>query len=74
MDIQMPVLDGYKATFQIMKLLKLNNIKTCSILALTSYTGEQVEEKCYSLGMKGVIHKPLKHDKLKEVLDKYYFE
>ena len=50
MDIQMPVKDGYQATQEI-----LNLDKDCNIIALTSYTGDDVKKKCLDLKMKEVL-------------------
>lgn len=54
MDIQMPVMDGMKATEVIRKELQLNT----PILALTANAMESERESCLSLGMNDYITKP----------------
>lgn len=81
MDIQMPVMDGYEATKQILAMCdnELRKHKTipgessfCNIVALTSYTSKEVEEKCIKIGMKKVIPKPINAKQLQEVIQLYY--
>lgn len=69
MDIQMPVKDGYQATQEI-----LNLDKDCNIIALTSYTGDDVKKKCLDLKMKEVFNKPLQSKQLLSSVHKYFFE
>ena len=45
----------------------------CTIMALTSYTSQDVELRCLKIGMKRVIPKPLNAVVLKEVVDRYFF-
>ena len=71
MDINMPVKNGYEATEEILKMadreqvLRRNasadraNSNFCTIIALTSYTTNDVEVRCLNLGMKRVIFKPI---------------
>ena len=88
MDINMPIKDGYQATEEILKMVEaeerrikvLKNIsadgadsKFCSIVALTSYTTNDVEARCLKIGMKRVIFKPLNAEMLKECIDKYFY-
>ncbi|MBC7741836.1 MAG: response regulator [Bdellovibrionaceae bacterium] len=53
MDIQMPVLDGYKATEQLR-----NQGYTVPIIALTAHTVDEVKQKCITAGYTDVISKP----------------
>ena len=52
---------------------KLNGKET-SIVALTSFTSETVIKKCKAIGMKEVIHKPLKNSDLQRIIAKYFIE
>jgi CheY-like chemotaxis protein len=78
MDIQMPEMDGFEATMEINKLVKQANLKNpenpivCNILAITSYTGNDVKEKCLKLGMKQVLNKPVSSNLISEIINKYF--
>ena len=69
MDLQMPVMDGYKTTQYIRETLKLRT----PILAMTANAlkGEQV--RCLEAGMNGYMSKPFDfrefYDKVAELLD-----
>ncbi len=69
MDIQMPVMDGIKATEEI---LALKGDKTPIIYALTANVFKEDVKKYLEVGMKGVIPKPLTMNKFKQVLDEVY--
>ncbi len=60
MDIQMPILDGYKTTERIRNKLNLD----VPIIALTASLVEQVESKCLKTGMNSVIQKPFTKETL----------
>ena len=47
MDLNMPEMDGYEASERILALLKKDdNLDYTHIVALTSYTGQDVKERC----------------------------
>jgi CheY-like chemotaxis protein len=68
MDIQMPEMDGYEATFQ---LRKSEAYKKTPILALTAHGLDSDIMKSLSFGMNAHITKPLKKKVLYEALDKW---
>jgi len=45
----------------------------CSILAVTSYTTDEVRDECLRIGMKRVLHKPVNANQLPEIIDKYFY-
>lgn len=59
MDIQMPILDGYKAT----EKLRSMGIKK-PILALTAYALKEEKERCLSSGCNGHLTKPINRSEL----------
>ena len=69
MDLNMPVMDGYEATVQI--LSKFHDFYPSgldsdggkvTVVAVTAFVNEENIAKCYEVGMKQVIHKPLYND------------
>jgi CheY-like chemotaxis protein len=76
MDLQMPEMDGFEATEKILKLISddpRQQTYPCNIVALTSYTDNKTIERCYSIGMKDVIHKPLDYNTLKRIVMTYHY-
>lgn len=68
MDIQMPNMDGLKATYYIRENEKNKNIP---IIALTADNVKGDKEKCLEAGMNDYINKPVSEKTLKEVLMKW---
>jgi CheY-like chemotaxis protein len=66
MDIQMPKMNGYEAV----KALRKHDIKT-PIIALTAYAMKGDDKKCLDAGCNGYMAKPVDHEILLEMLDKY---
>jgi len=62
----MPVLDGIKATKEIVK--KMGSAKPI-IIAVTASVIDDVRELCYSIGMSGFLSKPIYIGDLKEMLE-----
>ena len=57
MDVQMPVMDGYRAT----RIIRENpNLKHNKIIALTANAGKEDQERCFDVGMDAVVTKPFK--------------
>ena len=67
MDIQMPKMDGYKATQEIRHLP--DKAKTCiPIIAMTANAFEEDKKAAFAAGMNGHIAKPIQVDKLLSTL------
>lgn len=66
MDMQMPVMDGYRAT----ELLRQRGDDT-PIIALTAYTLHGDELKTLEAGCNGYLGKPVKRDELLRVIELY---
>jgi len=69
MDCQMPVLDGYEATRRIRDNEKDEHVR---IVAMTAYVMEGDAEKCYQAGMDDYLSKPIKFDKVIELLEEIH--
>ncbi len=65
MDANMPVMDGYAATRQL--LAQYGNA-TPPIIALTASVLEEDRQRCLDAGMQGFLPKPLRIDELSSVL------
>jgi signal transduction histidine kinase/CheY-like chemotaxis protein len=64
MDIQMPEMDGYTTTQKIRTELGLNT----PIIAMTAHAMAGEREKCLSYGMSDYIAKPVREEKLYELI------
>jgi len=67
MDIRMPGMDGYEATRQIRQFNK-----DVVIIAQTAYALVGDREKALKVGCSDYISKPIRKDKLAEVMKKYF--
>ncbi|MFA6191095.1 MAG: ATP-binding protein [Sulfurimonas sp.] len=68
MDLQMPIMDGYKATKQI---LELANHKNTPIVALSAAVMMEDKELSYASGMVAHLAKPIDEDELVTTLIKW---
>ena len=60
MDLQMPIMDGYKTTIYIREQLQL----VIPIIAMTAHSLVGEQQKCLDIGMDGYLPKPFKQDDL----------
>ena len=67
MDIQMPEMDGMKAT----KVIRDNGFETIPIIAMTANAMNGDREKCIQAGMDDYITKPIKRESIFEMLEKW---
>ncbi len=70
MDIQMPVMDGVKASIEIRKFEKISKRHT-PIIALTAGALSDEEEHCINAGMDDFVTKPINLKIIENVLKKY---
>lgn len=79
MDLNMPIMDGFQATEEILSMYKNNpnfikqGCPPVNIVALTSYTDLKTLNRCHEIGIKKVFHKPLKSDEIKKIICNYHF-
>ncbi|GEM_PF-5805995 len=70
MDLQMPVLDGYKAT-RMIRNLSDSSKANIPIVAFTAFAQTDIKEKTQRYGMNGFMSKPFNPVKLYKVLKSY---
>lgn len=70
MDLQMPVLDGHRATIKIRELEKNGTIKKTKIVALSADSLSEDKQRSLSQGFDYHLNKPLLKKDLKELLNK----
>ncbi|HAA11541.1 MAG TPA: hypothetical protein DCE41_07515 [Cytophagales bacterium] len=60
MDLEMPIMDGYQASYQIRKIEEgSRQEESIPIIALTAFTMVEARERAYASGMNDFITKPL---------------
>ena len=67
MDVQMPEMDGLRATQAIRELEKTRGVHT-PIVAVTAHAMEGDRERCLAAGMDGYVSKPLRVGELFQVV------
>ncbi|KAF4555997.1 Two-component system protein A-like protein [Elsinoe fawcettii] len=77
MDVQMPVMDGYKATYTIRHaepFITDQRIQNTPIVAMTASAIQGDREKCENAGMNDYLSKPVKGKVLEKMLVKWAVE
>ena len=60
MDCNMPIMDGFKASYTIIDLLKKNQMNEIPIIAVTANVTNEDVELCFKSGMKKYLAKPVR--------------
>ena len=71
MDCQMPIMDGFESTRHIRSFERENERFTTPIIALTANAMKGDSERCLNAGMNDYITKPIKRDKLRNLLTRF---
>lgn len=77
MDVQMPIMDGYRATYKIRNAVEFANnprIQGTPIVAMTASAIQGDREKCQMSGMDDYLAKPVKKPNLERMLVKWAIE
>ncbi|CDW87830.1 pas pac sensor hybrid histidine kinase [Stylonychia lemnae] len=79
MDLNMPIMDGYESTQQILAQFKrlypdgsYPNGDKMQIIAVTAFVNDENVKMCYQVGMKDVLHKPVDFGALGKALDIHF--
>ena len=70
MDVQMPVMDGFKATQKIRELERTTNTRV-PIIAVTANAFPEDKERCLAVGMDDYISKPFQPEDLLKKIKQY---
>jgi CheY-like chemotaxis protein len=69
MDVQMPEMDGYEAT-RIIREMEQTRGGHLQIVAMTAHALDRDRERCLAAGMDGYLTKPIRMERLLEVLER----
>jgi len=72
MDIQMPIMDGFRTTNVIRKSDIGENSREIPIIALTAHAIDGYKEECLSNGMDDFLSKPIEMETLIKILNNYF--
>ena len=72
MDCQMPGMDGFEATARIRR--QQAGHRRTPIIAMTAYTTQQDQDKCFTAGMDDCLTKPVRVDVLSAMLQRWLNE
>ena len=72
MDCDMPVKNGYETTKELRMMQKAGLIAHFPIVATTAYVNEREVNYCFECGMNDYMNKPMRKDKLKDIIKKWY--
>jgi len=67
MDLDMPIMNGYDATWQIRDVLK----SSITIVALTANSTDKARQKCREIGMNDFFTKPITVNAIHEMITKW---
>lgn len=70
MDCNMPIMDGFEATREILNLVKAGIIQNIAIIASTANASQLDFENCFRNGMVDYLSKPYSRNQLRKILDK----
>jgi CheY-like chemotaxis protein len=70
LDINMPVMDGYKTVEQLKLLMQSGDIEEGVCIANTAYIDLKTKVRCYEVGMDYYFTKPLKFRDIQACFEK----
>jgi CheY-like chemotaxis protein len=73
MDISLPGIDGFECSTQI-RALQEQSAKRTPIIALSAWTGQDIQAKCLAAGMDDYVSKPVHLEHLRKVLLRHVYD
>jgi CheY-like chemotaxis protein len=74
MDVQMPVMDGYEATYKLRHeepFISHDDLRDIPVVALTASAIQGDREKCFEMGMSDYLSKPFLTEALDQMIAKW---
>ncbi len=71
MDMEMPVMGGCEATQMIRNWETENRLGPIPVIALTAHHSDEKQKKCLDAGCTVHMIKPIRKERIPEVLDQY---
>lgn len=71
MDCHMPEMDGFNTTEGIRSYEEKHGLSCIPVIALTANTSSDIRQRCLSSGMSDYMSKPVKMDKLDEMIGRW---
>jgi signal transduction histidine kinase/CheY-like chemotaxis protein len=71
MDVEMPILDGISATWEIRAEERRRGVRSTPIVAVTAHAFEDVRQRCLASGMDGFMTKPVDRNALDELVRRW---
>ena len=68
MDCNMPVMDEYTAAKTLNEKFGREELPFVPIVAVTTYSSKQCEDKCFLSGMADVLYKPITLKKIAKII------
>eukprot|EP00347_Sterkiella_histriomuscorum_P012652 403367747 len=80
MHLNLPIMNGFEAAERIQEIQQTRNqffnsqsAQTLNIIAIPAFENQEDIDRCQQVGFQEVFQRPLDQEKLKCILDKFYY-